>query len=505
MFLGHCYRNCLFRAVTDLFMKSFLPVVAASLFSLLSVVILVVFIRLPATSLWRGFNLVYVPVEVQEELVVQALEKAGVNEVITLSNQMVPLVSPYAPVQSIVSVEYSYLQQRKNYFFDRSKEIQLYYIPSKFMERGRMAVEAIRKLPGGESAGIEGRTVYPWIVPLVVALVSVVLVVLSKARLFMMVAAFFPLLFTCCIPSYSSAGAVLLLLYGFYLCSFLWRRKDMAKAIRKSTMILLFGLTGVPIAFIGSWQEGLLFVLTMMASLCLCYILFWYSNAKSKGFVPVPIRGAQLVSVVSSVASFSLFIPAVAATILSMALFFFGYFPADTSINGLFLPAPARYTEAMSFDSVSFQDSGQREYFGVELPSLVHYVDWVWDTLTYPYRSLHETQIIDLVSAGETVVMPSYLLNDKDIIQEEYTPIYSLDDSFIKSVLEGIREDGFQIERVLKTQNCFTSVVYRRMGDFLGGKSQGQVYTILSLLATILISLVAGIFIWRIQNEDEGF
>ena len=129
----------------------------------------------------------------------------------------------------------------------------------------------------------------------------------------------------------------------------------------------------------------------------------------------------------------------------------------------------------------------------------------MWDTLTYPYRSLHEPQIIDLVSAGETVVMPSYLLNDKDIIQEEYTPIYSLDDSFIKSVLEGIREDGFQIERVLKTQNCFTSVVYRRMGDFLGGKSQGQVYTILSLLATILISLVAGIFIWRIQNEDEGF
>ena len=179
MFLGHCYRNCLFRTVTDLFMKSFLPVVAASLFSLLSVVILVVFIRLPATSLWRGFNLVYVPVEVQEELVLQALEEAGVNEVITLSNQMVPLVSPYAPVQSIVSVEYSYLQQRKNYFFDRSKEIQLYYIPSKFMERGRTAVEAIRKLPGGESAGIEGRIVYPWIVPLVVALVSVVLVVLD--------------------------------------------------------------------------------------------------------------------------------------------------------------------------------------------------------------------------------------------------------------------------------------------------------------------------------------
>lgn len=479
-------------------MKPSLPVVATSLFSLLSVVILIVFIRLPTSSLWRGFNLVYVPVEVQEELVVQALEEAGVKEVITLSGQVVPLVSPYAPVQSIVNLEYSYLQQRKNYFFDRSQGMQLYYIPSKFMERGRVAVEAIRKLPGGELAGVEGRVAYPWVVPLVVVLVYLVLTMLSKARLFMVVAGFFPLLFTCCIPSYSSSGAVLLLLYGFYLCGFLWGRKDMAKAIRKSTLILLFGLAGIPIAFIGSWQEGLLFILTLVASLCLCYLFFRYSMTKAKGFVP--IRGAQLVSVVSSVASFSLFIPAVAATILSLALFFFGYFPSDTSISGLFLPAPARYTEAMSFDSVSFQDSGQREYFGVELPSLVHYVDWVWDTLTYPYRSLHETQIIDLVSVGETVVLPSYQMNDKGIIQEGYTPIYSLDDSFIKSVLEGIREDGFQIERVLKTQNCFTSVVYRRMGDFLGGESQGQVYTILSLLATILISLVAGIFIWRIQK-----
>ena len=107
-------------------MKPSLSVVVASLFSLFSVVILVVFIRLPTSSLWRGFNLVYVPVEVQEEVVLQALAEAGVNEVITLSNQMTPLVSSYAPVQSIVNVEYSYLQQRRNYFFDRSRGMQLY-------------------------------------------------------------------------------------------------------------------------------------------------------------------------------------------------------------------------------------------------------------------------------------------------------------------------------------------------------------------------------------------
>ena len=481
-------------------MKPSVSIVFASLLACISAIILVVCIRLPVSSLWKGYNILYVPVELEEQVVLQALESVGIEEVVSLSKQQQPVYSTFAPVQSIVSTQHSYLRQRENYFFDRSRQMQLFYVPTVAMDRAQVAVDFLQSLPGGLNTGLEGKTTYPWIVPLVVFLVFLILVVLSQAKSFMLTAGFFPLLFSVCIPSYSGASGAILLLYCFFLCSTFWKRKEMLKAIKKSALILLFGFASIPIAFIGSWKEGLLFLVTIVASLALCYILVNFAPKKSKGFMPVPIRSARLVSLVSSVASFTLFIPAVAATILSVSLLFFGYFPSDTSINGLFLPAPARYTEAMSFDSASFQDSGQQEYFGVELPSLVHYVDWVWDTLTYPYRSLHETQIIDLVAVGETVVMPSYQMNDKGIIQEGYTPIYSLDDSFIKSVLEGIREDGFQIERVLKTQNCFTSVVYRRMGDFLGGESQGQVYTILSLLATILISLVAGIFIWRIQK-----
>ena len=166
----------------------------------------------------------------------------------------------------------------------------------------------------------------------------------------------------------------------------------------------------------------------------------------------------------------------------------------------MFLPAPARYTDTASFDAMSFQDNVQVAYFGEELPSLVHYVDWVWDTLTYPYRSLHETEVLELVSLGETVVLPYYRENQEGVIEEEPTAVYSLDEAFISAVMEGIRDDSFQIEEVLKNQNCFTSVIYRRMGDFLSGGFQGQIFIVLSLLSTVAISLVAGIFIWRIQK-----
>lgn len=481
-------------------MKLSLSVVVASLLALIAAIILVIFIRLPVSSLWKEYNILYVPVELTEQVVLQALQDVGIEDVISLSKQKQPVFSPFAPVQSIVSTQHSYLRQRENYFFDRSQQMQLFYVPSIARGQAQGVVSYLQTLPGGEGAGLEGKTSYPWIVPLVVLLVFSIFIVLSRAKGFMVTSGFFPLLFSCCIPSYSGAGAVTLLLYCFFLCSTFWKRREMFKAIRKSSLILLFGFASIPVAFIGSWKDGVLFLVTIIGSFALCYILIKAMPKKVKGFMPVPIRSAQLVSVVSSVASFTLFIPAVAAAILSISLLFFGYFPSDTSINGLFLPAPARYTDTMSFDSASFQDNGQQSYLEEELPSLVHYVDWVWDTLTYSYRSLHELQVFELVSAGETLLLPSYRVDQQGVIQEEYTSVYSLDDAFISSVMEGIQDESFQIEGVLKKQNCFTSVVYRRMGDFLAGGSQGQVFIFLSLLTTIVISLIAGIFIWRIQK-----
>lgn len=481
-------------------MKLSLSVVVASLLALVAAIVLVIFIRLPASSLWKEYNILYVPVDLAEQIVLQALQDVGIEDVISLSRQRQPVFSPFAPVQSIVSTQHSYLRQRENYFFDRSRKMQLFYVPSIARGQAQGAVSYLQTLPGGEGAGLEGKTSYPWIVPLVVSLVFSIFIVLSQSKGFMLISGFFPLFFSCCIPSYSGAGAVTLLLYCLFLCSTFWKRREMLKAIRKSSLILLFGLASIPIAFIGSWKEGVLFLVTIVGSFALCYILIKASPKRMKGFMPVPIRNAQFVSVISSVASFTLFIPAVAAAVLSISLLFFGYFPSDTSINGLFLPAPARYTDTMSFDSAAFQDNGQHAYLEEELPSLVHYVDWVWDTLTYSYRSLHELQVFELVSAGETLMFPSYRVNQEGAIEEEHTPVYSLDDAFISSVMEGIQDGDFQIEGVLKKQNCFTSVVYRRMGDFLAGASQGQMFVFLSLLTTIVISLIAGIFIWRIQR-----
>lgn len=481
-------------------MKPSLTVIFASFFALVSAIVLVVCIRLPVSSLWHGYNILYAPVELDEQLVLQTLEEAGIHNVISLSKQQQPVFSSFAPVQSIVSSQQSYLNQRENYFFDRSRQVQLFYVPSASIRQAQKAVASLQSLPGGEASGLEGKISYPWIVLLVVFVVFGILVILSHARNFMLMSGFFPLLFTVCTPSYSGACGIILLLYSFFLCSMLWKRKEMLKTIRKNFLILLFGFAGIPITFIGSWKDGLLFVLTIFASLTMCYILEHLILNKSRGFIPVPIRSAGLVSLSSSVASFTLFIPAVAAIILSVSLLFFGYFPSDTSINGLFLPAPARYTDTMSFDTASFQDNRQNTYLEEELPSLVHYVDWVWDTLTYPYRSLHQSQGFELASGGETLSLPQYQVNQEGIIQEEYAVVYSLDDLFISSVIDEIKEDGFQIERVLKKQNCFTSVVYRRMGDFLSGGAQGQNFIFLSLFATILVSLIAGIFIWRIKK-----
>ncbi len=76
-------------------MKLSLPVVVASLLALTTAIILVVFVRIPVSSLWRGYNVLYVPVEIDEERVLQVLDDMGVQDVITLSTQQQPLYSPY--------------------------------------------------------------------------------------------------------------------------------------------------------------------------------------------------------------------------------------------------------------------------------------------------------------------------------------------------------------------------------------------------------------------------
>lgn len=480
-------------------MKPSLSVVFSIIATILCAAALVSSVRLPVSSLWRGYSVVYVPVEVEESLVLEALGASGIRDIISLSSQRVPLVSSYAPVQSITRPEHSYLRQRENYFFDRSRQMRLYYVPHRYMVQAVSAVGRLHGWSGGEGAGIEGRMVYPWIVPLISAVAYTALVFLSQSRIFMVAAGLFPLLFSCCVPSYSGAGASVLLMYGLYLCSPFWGRKDMLRAALKSPLILLFCLAGLLAGLVASLQEGLLLAVALAGSLALCHLLLRYSLSP-RGFFLVPIRSAPLVSVVSSVGLPTLLIPAGAAAALSVALFFQGHSPVDNALNGLFLPAPARYTDAMTFDSASFQGDGQDARLGEELPSLVHYVDWVWDTLTYPYRSLHDSAVRRLASVGETVLVPSYEMTDGGLIQEQLSDVQTLDEAFITAAIEGIRDDSLQIERVLKTQNCFTSVVYRRMGDFPVGRSKEFPLAALSLWAAILTSLVAGIFIWRVQR-----
>ena len=78
-------------------MKPSVSVVFASFVALISAIVLVVFIRLPVSSLWRGYNILYVPVELEEQVVLQALEAVGIADAVSLSKQQQPVYSTFAP------------------------------------------------------------------------------------------------------------------------------------------------------------------------------------------------------------------------------------------------------------------------------------------------------------------------------------------------------------------------------------------------------------------------
>ena len=103
---------------------------------------LLVFKRsIPVTRLWNNYNLVYYSSDIKEEEVLSLLKNEGCGEIISLSSQTIPAVSPVTPV---LPEEYSdYLYRRLGFFSDFSGDYSVLYIPSSYSEKTQSALNKL--------------------------------------------------------------------------------------------------------------------------------------------------------------------------------------------------------------------------------------------------------------------------------------------------------------------------------------------------------------------------
>ena len=150
--------------------------VISSFVVLISISVIVMFRSVPAGKLWQDYSVLYVPNTTEDSVVMSALSDAGIDDVVALSNQFLPLnISEdsleYAMYKvNIGSDSNAYVENRNSYFFDKSKNFRIYYIPSSYEHKISKAISSLEN--NHISCGLDASAGYPILFPIVVLLIT---------------------------------------------------------------------------------------------------------------------------------------------------------------------------------------------------------------------------------------------------------------------------------------------------------------------------------------------
>lgn len=425
-------------------MKKFKSLLAL-LICLVCVVCLFLFRQIPKGQLWKGYSVLYVPVETSDQTVVNVLDELEIKNFICLSNQFLPLkIELNSPEYSMLKLniqndDFSYIYDRNGYFFDKNGDYRIYYIPSEYSENFSVLIKKLSEwnIP----ANVDSKTQYPVFLPIVFAILCVILCYFSKNKILFGSSVIFPILFVFFNPFYQVIFARCLLLIILFIVSNIWNRKGSVKTILSCFYLYLI-LVIYLISSVGTSLSVCLLSILEVISISSVFIIYYdfifWKNKKSITFVK--IKPARLVSIFAD-KQFLVF-----SSILVSMLFIFGFlfFSSSNSTkiskseNDVLLPCLVSEAENQS-----------------NLPMLEDYYKWVWNVQTFPYRSLNE-------SHQESVVEFSrFVQSENGIIQQNEVMFY--DDEFkqnLNTQIDFIGENS--IEYMLRTQNqelfpCFSS------------------------------------------------
>lgn len=480
-------------------MKKIIPVVLLFICSAMVVVLLLLSAAIPESSLWNGYIILYVSAECSETDVLATLDKNNIDDIISFSTQRTPFISRFAPVQPESRSPEQYLAGRLNFFYDKSGMYRLYYVPEKYAFRLPGVMQQLQNCFPQCDAGWDAAVSYNWVVPVVCGLVFIMFLFLTANRWFMFVAGILPVLFSICLPSFTNGAAIVVLLFGLLLIAPVWGRKRMLPVILKSATSMCFVCLPLLIAAAGSLNYGLVLLIVYAGTGCLLKVLHFFQIYLSgkHHFVPVMIRSAEMIPVITGNTRRAVYIPVIAIGLFIVFFLFSGIFLPSFDTKDLFLPAPAEYTYKTDFSADAYTAAVTEHS---PLPGLADFVSWVWNISSFPFRSVYEMQGMQTAVIGDNVQMPEYFVDSATgKIHETLNTVLVFDELFIESVLMNDITDTGQIEFMLKKQNSFVPVDYIETGN--GKTSNTNRIMIGSGLIVALLSLItAGFLLWRLYK-----
>lgn len=444
--------------------------VAAPVIFLLSILLIFSARTMPQGKLWEEYSVIYVPAKTSDSLVIQIFNECGIKNFVSLSNQYLPVsLNPYSLEISMFNLNkddsaYSYYKNRESYFFDKSKNFRLYYIPKTQMEKIPQCTNLLEK--NNISYGTDSQTSYPYIVLIILCIAVLCLILFAKRKLLFALSAAAPFLFFVYNPFFPVAlSSVLFLLICFYIAK-LWNREGwfitLTHQYHLFTMLVLAFVT----AFSCGFKVGILSLLLIVSEVSYFYTFYSVESflRNKRIFVPVFIKPARLISLKDNKIK-NTFLSLAVCAVFVVAVFFLSSASSVTSnFSKVLLPSNSSADE--------------------KLVQLEDYYNWIWNVKSYPYRSLNSQN-----ERNDIIEFPTYSEDNGKIYESKQIMVYN--QSFKDSVYEQIDTLPFNaIEKVLKSEGK----------DFSGGyKSsdthQTSLFSIILMIICIFVLLFIYIFI----------
>lgn len=447
---------------------------------LISLFLIIYFKPIPSGKLWSNYSVLYVSVEQDDNVIIQTLEQNNIKDYVCLSNQFLPINISNNSIEFAMfrlknsNDENEYHNKRKNYFFDKSSQYRLYYIPNEQKSELSAVVNTLNNQK--INCGVDASSSYPFILILVALALIVMFVLFTKNKYIFISLVASPFIYLFCNPFYPVAISLSFQLLTIFYISNIWKRKNFLTHLISNRLIQILLFISLLCAFSSSVKSGFFFLLEIIAVVSVGYTYFEVENffRQKKSFIPVPIKSARMINMytpkVKTILSFT-----IASTVILIAVFFLNKTETYNShFSKLLLPSNS-----------SFPDE--------KLSQFEDYYKWTWDIKTAPYKSLNKEENPTLVE------YPKYVEDEQGLIRETKI-VMAFNQNFKENTFNDIDALSFNsIEKVLKSEST----------HFYGGYSSSSSYhtslfgTIMCFICFFILLFLYFYIIIRKENKKE--
>ena len=445
-------------------MKQLKVLAAASAVCLITVFAFIFFRTVPVSRLWKGYQVVYVKTQsATEQQLARLLEENGCRNVVSRSSQRIPIVSAFSPVQ--VQDPHSYLSKRDLFFRDETNTAFVFYVPEGQDIALARAISAVNSLKN-TSAGTDGRASFPWGSPIVCLVFALVCLAFSKNKLTFASSAFFMVCFSFSRPLYTVSAAVCLALYGFFMFQKIWGRHAFAAGLA-SPLFAVCLLSPVLLLFLSAPLSALFYALSLFAAFSAVLLAdvvksMYAESHEHYRFTPVMIRSARFIPLVER-KEVKIILLLLLSVVVMLLLSFAGKRLSAVSVDDSrpALPSPLVGKTA--------------------LPDLDDFVNWSWNTITFPYRRLSDERA-EVPVDGDSVAIPFFEETGGRIVQKEET-VFVFNNAFRNKVFDSVRDLNYPaLEKMMLRQGKDARYSYARGGTAVAGERFGTLLLILFML-----------------------